>query len=162
MKRNMKMALVGVGLLAMTGVGAGLVLADGDGSCRYGSKMMRSAWNGDFKAMADGRLERLRVDLILRADQQAAWGEFSKAVSEQVAGMGEKARAWRTNAGTGTAVERLERVQQGMDQGRVALDKLTAETKRFYGALDPAQQKRFDELTRHSRHGRHGGFGHGV
>lgn len=159
MKRNMKIALAGIGLLAVTGVGAGLVMADGDGSCRYGSKMMRGAWNGDFKGMADGRLERLHADLNLRAEQQAAWDEFSKAVSEQVAGMGEKAKAWRSNASTGTAVERLERVQQGLDQGRAALAKLTTETKRFYGVLDPAQQKRFDELTQHRRHG---GFGHGV
>lgn len=159
MKRNMKMLLVGVGLLAMTGVGAGLMMANADASCRDGSKMMRSAWNGDFKGMADKRLERLRVDLNLRADQQAAWGEFSKAVSEQLAGLGEKAKVWRTNAGSGTAVERLERLRQGMDQGREALDRLTLETKRFYGVLDPAQQKRFDELTRHRRHGV---FGHGA
>lgn len=147
MNRKLKIALAGVGLVAATGIGAGLVMAQG-GGCQHGPHMMRGAWGGDFKAMADGRLERLHADLKLRAEQEAAWNEFRETVSGQAVRMGEKLKTWREAAVSSTAIERLERAQKGVDDGRVALDQLTTATKRFYAALDKEQQARFDELTK--------------
>ena len=148
MNRKLKIALAGVGLVAATGIGAGLVMAQGGSGCHHGPHMMRGAWGGDFKAMADGRLDRLHADLKLRTEQEAAWKDFSETVSSQAARMAEKAKGWRYTAATATAIERLERAQKGFDDGRLALDQLTAATKRFYAALDKEQQARFDELTK--------------
>lgn len=148
MNRKLKIALAGVGLVAATGIGAGLVMAQGSSACEHGSHMMRGAWGGDFKAMADSRLERLHADLKLRTEQEAAWNDFRETVSSQAVRMGEKARTWRDAAATSTAIERLERAQKGFDDGRMALDQLTTATKRFYSALDKEQQARFDELTK--------------
>ena len=148
MNRKLKIALAGVGLVAATGIGAGLVMAQGGGACEHGPHMMRGAWGGDFKAMADGRLERLHADLKLRTEQEAAWNDFRETVSGQAVRMGEKVKTWRETAVSSTAIERLERAQKGVDDGRIALDQLTTATKRFYAALDKEQQARFDELTK--------------
>ncbi|MBI4986719.1 MAG: Spy/CpxP family protein refolding chaperone [Rhodocyclales bacterium] len=148
MNRKLKMTLIGAGLLAATGLGAGAVMAEGDGYCGHGPHAMRGAWGGDFKGIAAGRLDRLHADLKLRAEQEAAWSEFRAKVSDLAARAGEKAQAWRASGGAATAVERLERVQQGLDEGRGALEQLTAATRTFYATLDKEQQARFDELTR--------------
>ena len=158
MNRKLKIALAGVGLVAATGIGAGLVMAQG-GGCEHGPHMMRGAWGGDFKAMADSRLDRLHGELKLRSDQEAAWKDFSQTVGSQAQRLGEKARTWREAAATATAIERLERAQQGVDDGRMALDELTAATKRFYAALDKEQQARFDDLTRRFAPGNRGWTG---
>ena len=165
MNRKLKIALAGVGLVVATGIGAGLVMAEGGNACNHGPHMMRGAWGGDFKSMAEGRLDRLHVDLKLRAEQEAAWTDFSQTVSSQAVRMGEKVKTWRDAAATATAIERLERAQKGMDDGRLALDQLTVATKRFYSALDKEQQARFDELTKHlspRNHGGNGGPGRGA
>ena len=165
MNRKLKIVLAGVGLVAATGIGAGLVMAEGGNACNHGPHMMRGAWGGDFKSMAEGRLDRLHVDLKLRAEQEVAWTDFSQTVSSQAVRMGEKVKTWRDAAATATAIERLERAQKGMDDGRLALDQLTTATKRFYSALDKEQQARFDELTKRlspGSHGRTGGPGRGA
>ena len=159
MNRKLKIALAGVGLVAATGIGAGLVMAQGGSACEHGPHMMRGAWNGDIKAMADSRLERLHADLKLRTEQEAAWSDFRGTVSDQAVRMGEKARTWRDAAATSTAIERLERAQKGFDDGRLALDQLTTATKRFYAALDKEQQARFDELTKRFPPGNRGWTG---
>lgn len=159
MKRNLKIALAGMGLVVATGIGAGLVMADGGAACGHGPHMMRGAWGGDIKAMATGRLDRLHTDLKLRPEQEAAWREFSEAVGGQAANMTEKVKAWKETSAATTAVERLERTQKGMDDGRQALEQLTAATKRFYAALDKEQQGRFDELTKRMSPGQRGWTG---
>ena len=158
MNRKLKIALAGIGLVAATGIGAGLVMAQG-GGCEHGPHMMRGAWGGDIKSMAAGRLDRLHADLKLRPEQEAAWREFSEAVGGQAANMTEKVKSWRETSAAATAVERLERAQKGMDDGRQALDQLTAATKRFYAALDKEQQGRFDELTKRMSPGNRGWIG---
>ncbi|OHC68935.1 MAG: hypothetical protein A3H93_01640 [Rhodocyclales bacterium RIFCSPLOWO2_02_FULL_63_24] len=165
MNRKLKIALAGVGLVAATGIGAGLVMAQGGTACEHGPHMMRGAWGGDFKALADRRLDRLHADLKLRSEQEAAWIDFRESVSSQALRMGEKVRSWRDAAVAATTVDRLERAQQGLDDGRLALDQLTAATKRFYSALDKEQQARFDELTKRFSPGNRGwssGSGRGA
>ncbi len=165
MNRKLKIALVGLGLVAATGIGARLVMADAGSACGHGPHMMRGAWGGDFKSMAEGRLDRLHSDLKLRSEQEAAWSDFKGTVTGQAVRMAEKVKVWREAAAAATAVERLERAQNGMDEGRVALDQLTAATKRFYSVLDREQQARFDELTKRlspGNRGMSGGPGRGV
>ena len=159
MNRKLKIALVGVGLVAATGIGAGLVMAEAGGDCAHGSHMMRGAWGGDIKSMAERRLDRLHTELKLRAEQEVAWSEFSGTVTSQAARMGDKLKGWRESAVTATAVERLERIEKGMDEGHLALNELTTVTKRFYSVLDKEQQARFDELTKRMSPGNHGWTG---
>lgn len=159
MNRKLKIALVGVGLVAATGIGASLVMAEAGSACDHGPHMMRGAWGGDIKSMAESRLNRLHADLKLRTDQEAAWSDFSGTVTGQAVRMAEKVKTWREAAVTATAVERLERAQNGMDDGRLALDQLTTATKRFYSALDKEQQARFDELTKRMSPGHRGWTG---
>ena len=45
MNRKLKIALAGVGLVAATGIGASLVMAQGSGACEHGPHMMRGAWD---------------------------------------------------------------------------------------------------------------------
>ncbi len=155
MNRRLKIALAGVGLVAATGIGAGLVMAEGAGPCGHGGHMLHGAWGGDVKVLAEARLDRLHADLKLRSEQEAAWSEFSQTVSGEAAQLGEKLRGWREATATATAIDRLERAQKGMDDGRLALERLTAATKRFYAVLDKEQQARFDELTKRLPPGRH-------
>jgi hypothetical protein len=165
MNRKLKIALAGVGLVAATGIGAGLVMAEAGGDCVPGPHLMRGAWGGDIKSMAEGRLDRLHADLKLRSEQEPAWQDFSTTVTGQAARLAEKLKTWRETSANATAVERLERAQQGMDEGRLALDQLATATKRFYGALDKEQQARFDELTKRLSPGKHawtGGAGRGA
>ncbi len=162
MNRKLKIALAGVGLLAATGVGAGLVMAQGSSACEHGPRMMRGAWSGDYKAMAESRLDRLHADMKLRSEQEAAWKDFRDTVSVQAVHMGEKVKNWREAAAAETkptAIERLERAQKGLDDGRLALDQLAAATKRFYSTLDKEQQARFDDLTKRFPTGHRGWSG---
>lgn len=162
MNRKLKIALAGVGLLVATAVGGGLVMAQGSNACEHGPRMMRSAWSGDFNAMAESRLDSLHADLKLRSEQEAAWKDFRATVSVQAVHMGEKVKNWREAAAAETrptAIERLERAQKGLDDGRLALDQLTAATKRFYGTLDKEQQARFDDLTKRFPAGNRGWSG---
>lgn len=156
MNRKLKIALAGVGLVAATGIGAGLVMAQGGSACGHGPHMMRGAWGGDFKSMAEGRLDRLHADLKLRTEQEAAWNDFRETVGGQALRMGEKVKSWRDTAAAATTIDRLERAQKGLDDGRLALDQLTTATKRFYAALDKEQQARFNELTRRMSPGNRG------
>lgn len=163
MNRKTRIALLLTGALTLTGVSAGVALADGDGSgCRAG--MMRSAWGGDFKGRADAKLEKLHSELKLRPDQEAAFTEYRQAVTAQAGRMQERMKSARESERPATAIERLERFQAGMDEGRTALGKLTDSTKRFYAVLDKEQQKRFDDVASRFGPGRFGGghrHGHG-
>lgn len=164
MNRTLKRALVATGLIAATGVGAGLVMADGPRACDGGPQMMRAARHGDFKALAEHKLERLHDGLQLRAEQQAEWQAFRTAILGQAGRMGEKARAWRDGPPQGNTLDRLDRAQAGMDEARGALGVVAAATRRFYAALDKEQQVRFDDLTRRFGPGPRGpgGFGPGA
>lgn len=156
MNRNLKRGLVAVALLGATGIGARMVLAEGGMACEHGPGMMRAARHGDVRAVADAKLDRLHAGLQLRADQEEEWKAFRGAIDRQADQMGEKLRGWRDAAPAATAVERLDRAQKGMDEGRAALADVAAATRRFYAALDKDQKVRFDEQTRRFGPGRPG------
>lgn len=160
MNRTLKRTLVAAALLGATGIGAGLVMAEAGPGCGSCPQMMRAMHQGDVKAMAGVKLDRLHAALQLRADQEAEWTAFRTVIDVQAERMGETLRAMRDASSAGTAIERLDRAQKGMDEGRTALDDVAAATRRFYGTLDKAQQARFDEQTRRFGPGRPG-FGHG-
>lgn len=159
MNRTLKRTLVAAALLGATGIGAGLVMADAGMACEHGPQMMRAVRHGDVKAMAGARLDKLHAGLQLRAEQEAGWTDFRAAIDGQAERMGEKLRAMRDAAPATTAIERLDRAQKGMDEGRAAFDEVAAATRRFYATLDKSQQARFDEATRHFGPGGPGGHG---
>lgn len=143
-----------VTLLASVGVATGAAVAGGD-HCGPGAR-----FGADLKQRAEGKLARLHDELKLAPGQDAAWREFSAVVTAQADLFGERVREWRAGARPAKAIERLERGQQGLEQGSKALADITAATKRFYATLTPEQQTRFDEATRRLGPGRYGFGGH--
>lgn len=151
MNHKLRIAAVAA-LIGTIGVTTGAALAGAEGRCRPGA-----SFGKDIHAMADGKLARLHEALKLAPGQEAAWKEFSDAILLQADRAGTRIRDWREGPRPASAIERLERGQQGLEQGRQALTELTATTKRFHATLTPEQQQRFDDATRHFGPGR---FGH--
>ena len=125
---------------------AGAALADGD-NCR-------GPWNKDVRAMAEDRLAKLHETLKLTPEQEPAWAEFRGAITAQAGKASERLHSWRDGPKPTGAIERLERGQQALDEGRNALADVTAATKRFYAVLSKQQQAGFDEATRRMGPGR--------
>lgn len=156
MNRTFRIAAI-VTLLAGIGIATGAAVAGGD-HCGPGAR-----FGADSKQRAEGKLSRLHDELRLAPEQEAGWREFSAVVTAQADVFGERVREWRAAARPAKAIERLERGQQGLEQGSKALADITAATKRFYATLTPEQQTRFDEATSRFVPGRFGpgrfGFG---
>jgi Spy/CpxP family protein refolding chaperone len=107
-----------------------------------------------------GRHHERRAQLVhdalnLRPDQEAAWNAYRAALTSARPARGEHARP----AHALTTPERLDRMQQRMAARQAAFARRAEAARRFYAALDPAQQKAFDAVTQLS--GREGGRHHG-
>lgn len=148
---NPKLRIAAVAaLLASVGIATGAAVAGGD-HCGPGAR-----FGADLKQRAEGKLTRLHDVLKLDAAQEAGWREFSAVIMAQADTFGERVREWRATARPAKAIDRLERGQQGLEQGSKALAEITAATKRFYATLSPEQQTRFDDATRRLGPGRFG------
>lgn len=98
------------------------------------------------------RTEALRQKLQLTPAQQPAWDAFTTAMRPQgprpdMAGMAQL-----------TTPERIDRMKALRAQHNAAADRRDDAVKTFYAALTPAQQKVFDQESRHM-HGRDGMHG---
>lgn len=95
------------------------------------------------------RAEALRQKLQLTPAQQPAWDAFTAAMRPQgprpdMAGMAQL-----------TTPERIDRMKALRAQHNAEADRRDEAVKTFYAALTPAQQKVFDQESRHM-HGRDG------
>ncbi|HMW16232.1 MAG TPA: Spy/CpxP family protein refolding chaperone [Accumulibacter sp.] len=140
MNRKMKIALVAA-FVASVGIGAGTVMADGRGNC--------GPFGKDMRAVAEKKLSTLHEQLKLTPAQEPAWSDFRGTIQAQAGKVDERFREKRDATSTMTALERLERGQQGLQERQQALAEITNATRRFYGTLDREQQQRFDEAARH-------------
>ncbi|MDT0136602.1 Spy/CpxP family protein refolding chaperone [Acidovorax sp. PRC11] len=98
------------------------------------------------------RTEALRQKLQITPAQQPAWDAFTAAMRPQgprpdMAGMAQL-----------TTPERIDRMKALRAQHNAAADRRDEAVKTFYAALTPAQQKVFDQESRHM-HGRDGMHG---
>lgn len=148
MNRKFRIAAI-TAVLATAGIATGAAIAAGDGC--------RGPWGRDVRAMAEDRLGKLHDVLKLNAEQEPAWVEFRTAISAQAGKAAERMRDWRDGPRPASAIERLDRGQQALDEGRSALADVATATRRFYATLSKEQQARFDEATRRLGQGR---FGH--
>jgi hypothetical protein len=111
------------------------------------------------------RMQTLHDALGLRPDQEGAWQAY---VADSQAARGGDQHS-RRGAGEGeqpsaplTTPERLDRMNQRLSQLQTRMAQRAAAIRRFYGALDPRQQKTFDALfALAGQGGGRGRFGHG-
>ncbi|TVO59559.1 Spy/CpxP family protein refolding chaperone [Denitromonas ohlonensis] len=149
MKR--KTLIIGtVGVLTLAGLGATAVVARGGEWCE----------NPPIVRKAEAKLNALESALKITPQQQAAWDGFESALTAK-AGDVEKAVAdFRGGGMPATALGRLDKLQQGLDQGQALVTTVTDATKALYPVLDAEQQAVFDREFRFRpghRRGRHGG-----
>lgn len=104
--------------------------------------------------------QHLRDTLQLRADQEPALQAFLTSMKPPE-GAREKMRADRQARAELTTPQRLDRQAARMAERQAAFARRADATKRFYAALNPAQQKAFDAMRKGKRGkmGRRGGFG---
>lgn len=107
------------------------------------------------------RQAELRERLNLSAAQQAAWAAYAAAMQPPAdAGHGGGAQdrhQRRAEMQALTTPERIDRMAAMQQQRHAEMTRRGNATKAFYAALDPDQQKIFDEHWReHPRSGRHG------
>lgn len=88
------------------------------------------------------RNTELRAKLNLNAEQQKAWDAY---VASMKPGEGHAARPSREEMEKLTAPQRMELMQQRMQQGQQRMTERLAATRTFYGVLTPEQRKVFDE-----------------
>jgi periplasmic protein CpxP/Spy len=99
------------------------------------------------------RLERLKTDLHITAEQQPQWSAFSNAVMQQVAQF-KAAREDMKNMPT-RAPERIDRQVEMMKQRLSSFEAIAQAAKTLYSALTPDQQQVADQrlLNFHHRAG---------
>lgn len=114
----------------------------------------------DPAEMAARRTEHLRAALQLRPDQEAALKAFVEATMPP-ADRREQMRARHAEMANLTTPERLDRMKAMMAEHQALFDKRAAAIKRFYGQLNPAQQKAFDAMGPMHGMGGHGRKGMG-
>lgn len=121
-----------------------------------------------FQHRIDERLSRLKTDLHLTADQQAAWNAFENAIKTQIHAMTQrfeqrKARYEEQRKGGGhyesvSTPQRLDARVQALQTRLDTLKSLATATKTFYAQLSPTQQTIFDLEAPHPH--RHRAFWH--
>jgi hypothetical protein len=105
-----------------------------------------SRWmNERMSKVHQRQLEVLKKELHLKPDQEAAWATYDKAMNAPLEGWG---AAPKNNFYKLTTPERLDAMNQHMQQMQTFHQQRATATKALYGALTPEQQKIFDTQTR--------------
>ncbi len=108
------------------------------------------------KKMAE-RQNKLKQSLQITAAQETAWNTFVASMAPPKTGMNRPSRDEMQKLTTPQRLEHMQAMKAQRDQHMAAR---VEATKRFYSALTPEQQKRFDaESHRFMGHGKGGGKG---
>lgn len=159
MKRNTTLALA-VALV----LGAGTALAQppyggmggggpGAGPCAEQAGPMAGQWGGPGKHRGDPgarmtqRLENLKAELGLSAEQQPAWTAFANAVNEQIAAMQAHRAQMREQAAV-TAPERMKSRIAFMQERAASMGKVQQAFEELYAKLTPEQKAKADRTAR--------------
>lgn len=108
-----------------------------------------------FEARHTQRMDRLKTLLQIQPEQQKAWDQYAAAMKPELPHFAkEKSAEKPTQKPEFTTLQRLDKSQAE----RAAAQKRDDATRVFYQALNPAQQKVFDELDRGhgKKHGKRG------
>lgn len=101
------------------------------------------------------RLETLKSDLKLNANQEAAWTEWVGKMKGDHAGWEEKRKNEESWASL-PAPERMEKMLAFSKEHIARQEVRLAATKAFYATLSPEQRKTFDKDFNFEHHGRFG------
>ena len=106
-------------------------------------------WEGEEK-----RLETLKSDLKLNANQEAAWTEWVGKIKGDHAGWEERRKNEESWANL-PAPDRMEKMLAFSKEHIAKQEMHLAATKTFYATLSPEQRKTFDKDFNFEHHGRH-------
>ena len=112
----------------------------------------------------EARLAYLKTALKITDAQQPQWESFANVLRKHAQDRGERIQKFRAqggprpDAGSVTAIERLERTQSRMVLRAARLNDVIAAAKPLYAALSPEQQAVADEML--ARQGQRGQPGH--
>jgi hypothetical protein len=171
--KNLTKTAIALALAATVGLGAGTVMARGPGDCGDESRgkgrtsMMKQMDPAKMGERMEKRLGDLQTALALKPGQAAAWDQFSLVVREKGKAAAEHMKTMRERERPATAVERMARMEAFGKERMAGMAEMRSATEAFYGQLDAAQQKTFDEQFRmfgpgnhdrgDHRHGQRGG-----
>jgi len=105
-------------------------------------------WEGEEK-----RLETLKSDLKLNANQEAAWTEWVSKIKGDHAGWEEKRKNEESWASL-PALDRMEKMLAFSKEHIARQEVRLAATKTFYATLSPEQRQTFDKGFNFEHHGR--------
>jgi hypothetical protein len=142
-RRNIFMSIAAVGILGVTtaawsapGMGGGPAYCDGP------MGMMGNMTGGRFDpaARADQRLNRLKADLKLDAQQEPLWQAFAEKVRTEA---GKGWQAMRDNAQdlSLSAPDRMSRMTGIMKERVASMESVNESFRRLYDALTPDQKR---------------------
>jgi periplasmic protein CpxP/Spy len=175
MKLNLKNTLIATSIAAgLFGASALAVAQNADGSGPKAEMRAERMAKGDAagkhradrmakmqKHMAE-RQAKLKAELKLAPEQEAAWNAFVARTSPEPEMMGGKDAAQREDWSKLTTPERLDKMQARHAKRSEHMAKRIEATKSFYAMLTPEQQKTFDAqpMRGFQRAGMHGGKHH--
>lgn len=137
--------------IAAVGLGAGSAIARGGDRCD-GARSGKAAWHqmerGHMKERAGARLEQLESALALRDDQRAGWDGWKQSVTARFERSGEHRAQMRDGEQPQSALEKMERMEALGAARLESMAEMRKATEAFYGTLDEAQRKTFDEQFR--------------
>lgn len=143
------------GLVALSVGAGGVALAQGPGAgaggCdqAMGAMGMPGGGGGMYGANIDTRLENLKTELKITAQQEGAWQLFEKAVRSQ--------RAQPRGPITAkTAPERADARVAHLEQRLAGAQEVAQAVKGLYKELTPEQQATADRVLMQGKQGKHG------
>jgi Spy/CpxP family protein refolding chaperone len=98
---------------------------------------------GNTAAVAEGRLDTLKAELKITANQEAAWNTFAAKARTQAETRPALCEKLQANT-TATAPERLALRAEAMKQRAAGMEGIAAGLKELYGALTPEQKAVMD------------------
>jgi fructosamine-3-kinase len=103
----------------------------------------REEWQKKMAERRGNRMAKLKSDLGITAAQEGAWTQFTDATKPPAApAQPDMARGdWEKL----TTPERIDRMEQRMNERQQRFKQMGDATKALYTQLSPAQQKVFDE-----------------
>ncbi len=128
-----------MGMMHGRGIGQGMM---------RGGRMGKGMMGGHHRmgAMAEGSLAYLKSELSITDAQQAAWKEYSDAVTDRVGVMQNVRQTMMEAMRTQNANERMDARITGMEAMVAAMKASKSATEKFYGVLSDEQKKIADQL----------------
>lgn len=160
MNRTQRILAGAAGILALAGAGAVFAApagCEGMGMGPGGGRMGMMAPRGEPGAMAEQHLARLKTELKITAQQEAAWNTFAGRSIEQAKAMRAQMEAQQKATPPATAPERMAQHLEQMKLRETGLAAMQVALRDLYAQLSPEQRAVLDKDAAHR--GGPGGMG---